>query len=186
MENIREKKLHYYEEGEVLMDDKQIHTLKQTLLGEQDILLLQIKKHQEEVFEEGELSHYDNHPGDEGTALYHETLTRALTEQEIRHLGDIRHALVRIEKGIYSSCEVCGEQINPDRLVALPTASTCIHHADEPKKRSMYHETKEGLVIDDVGALEQLQAYGSSDQWNDTYTEDEDSIEKISNQTKHV
>ncbi|GEM04395.1 hypothetical protein HMI01_13830 [Halolactibacillus miurensis] len=168
------------------MNSEQLQTIKQTLLEEQDTLIEQIKKHKAEVFDDGELSHYDNHPGDEGSALYDETLRRTLTEQEIRHLGDIRHALERMNEGVYHLCEVCGKEINPDRLEALPTTSTCIDHAEHGLDRKLYHESKEGLVIDDVGALEQLQAFGSSDQIGDQDGDNEDPIEKISSHTKHV
>ncbi|MGM0523081.1 MAG: TraR/DksA C4-type zinc finger protein [Bacillota bacterium] len=168
------------------MNSEQLQTIKQTLLEEQDTFLAQIKKHKAEQFDEGELSHYDNHPGDEGSALYDETLRRALTEHDIRHLGDIRHALERMEEGTYHLCEVCGIEINPDRLEALPTTSTCIDHADETLERKMYHESKEGLVIDDVDALEQLQAFGSSDQLSEKDTDHDDPIEKVSSKTKHV
>ncbi len=168
------------------MNSEQLQTIKQTLLEEQDTFIAQIKKHKAEEFDEGELSHYDNHPGDEGSALYDETLRRALTEHDIRHLGDIRHALERMDEGTYHLCEVCGKEINPDRLEALPTTSTCIDHADHVLERKMYHESKEGLVIDDVDALEQLQAFGSSDQLSENKTDHADPIEKVSSKTKHV
>ncbi|MGH9198213.1 MAG: TraR/DksA family transcriptional regulator [Acidimicrobiia bacterium] len=40
--------------------------------------------------------------------------------------NDIKAALVKIEKGTYGRCESCGNQINPDRLEAIPAARQCI------------------------------------------------------------
>lgn len=37
-------------------------------------------------------------------------------------------ALERIEKGTYGTCEVCGEKIEEARLVADPSATTCVAH----------------------------------------------------------
>ena len=39
---------------------------------------------------------------------------------------DIRAALVRIDKGTYGVCAICGDDIAAARLDALPTATRCI------------------------------------------------------------
>lgn len=45
----------------------------------------------------------------------------------LRHeIADIRAALSRIEEGNYGSCAICGKDISPARLEALPTATRCI------------------------------------------------------------
>jgi RNA polymerase-binding transcription factor DksA len=41
---------------------------------------------------------------------------------------DVKKALDKIEKGTYGVCEVGGEEIEPDRLEANPSASTCKKH----------------------------------------------------------
>lgn len=43
-----------------------------------------------------------------------------------REAMEIRAALARIEEGHYGTCAVCGEEIAPARLEALPTATRCI------------------------------------------------------------
>ncbi len=43
-------------------------------------------------------------------------------------LRDINAALERIEKGTYGACEICGEEIDKDRLEANPAATTCKDH----------------------------------------------------------
>ena len=77
----------------------------------------------------GDLSAYDNHPGDEGTELYEREKDLALFEHEREHLHDIEHALAMIEKGTYGRCEVCGKDIPYERLSVLPTATTCSEHS---------------------------------------------------------
>jgi RNA polymerase-binding transcription factor DksA len=53
--------------------------------------------------------------------------TAVLKELEIRY-NDIKDALVKIENGTYGICEVSGEPIEEDRLIANPTARTCKKH----------------------------------------------------------
>jgi len=38
----------------------------------------------------------------------------------------IRSALARLENGTYGECSKCGKPIDPRRLVALPTTTTCL------------------------------------------------------------
>lgn len=46
-----------------------------------------------------------------------------------REIADIRAALSRIEEGSYGVCAVCGNDIAPARMEALPTATRCINCA---------------------------------------------------------
>ena len=43
-----------------------------------------------------------------------------------QEIHEIREALLRIERGEYGVCVSCGDDINPERLKALPTATRCI------------------------------------------------------------
>ena len=43
-------------------------------------------------------------------------------------LGDVEHALTRLDEGTYAACEVCGEPVGDDRLVARPAVRTCARH----------------------------------------------------------
>ncbi|MCB2059084.1 MAG: TraR/DksA family transcriptional regulator [Novosphingobium sp.] len=43
-----------------------------------------------------------------------------------QEIHEIREALLRIERNEYGICVSCGEDINPERLKALPTATRCI------------------------------------------------------------
>lgn len=53
-----------------------------------------------------------------------------LAELETRY-HNIVQALNKIENGSYGICEVCNEQIEPERLDANPAARTCLTHLDE-------------------------------------------------------
>ena len=68
--------------------------------------------------EEGEVA--------EGIEEY-ENNNAVLAQLEIR-LNDVKNALAKIEKGTYGVCEVCGGEIENDRLEANPSAKTCKKH----------------------------------------------------------
>ncbi len=55
--------------------------------------------------------------------------TAVLKELEIRY-NDIKDALVKIEKDAYGVCEISGEPIEEDRLIANPAARTCKKHME--------------------------------------------------------
>ena len=42
-------------------------------------------------------------------------------------------ALEKLESGTFGTCEVCGELIEENRLLILPTARTCVAHIDEER-----------------------------------------------------
>ena len=50
----------------------------------------------------------------------------ALEAIEIHEIHQIQEALKRISEGTYGICAHCGEDIDPKRLKALPTATRCI------------------------------------------------------------
>src|SRR5699024_9392544 len=66
----------------------------------------------------GELSSYDNHPGDMGTELYERGKDIALNEHVEHELEAINKALHAIEEGTYGICRVCSGDIPYDRLKA--------------------------------------------------------------------
>lgn len=56
---------------------------------------------------------------------------RYATEEELEsHYRDVKSALERMEAGTYGTCEVGGEPIEEERLLANPAARTCIAHKD--------------------------------------------------------
>lgn len=60
----------------------------------------------------------------------YEDNTAILKQLEIQY-NKVKEALVRIDVGTYGICNICGEEIEEDRLEANPSADTCIAHRDE-------------------------------------------------------
>jgi RNA polymerase-binding protein DksA len=53
---------------------------------------------------------------------------RLTMENRIRQeLVKVEHALEKIDKGTYGTCDNCGQPIPPERLEALPQASLCLN-----------------------------------------------------------
>ncbi|GAA5143049.1 TraR/DksA C4-type zinc finger protein [Pseudonocardia adelaidensis] len=78
---------------------------------------------------EGALS---QHPGDYGTEVNTtmEADLRVHTIEEQRRR--VQDALERLDEGEYGRCQVCGREIDDERLEARPEARTCREHADTP------------------------------------------------------
>lgn len=70
----------------------------------------------------------DEHDPEGQTIAYERSQLAAVTSQTESHLAEVTAALARVGDGTYGVCEVCNERIDPERLVARPTARTCVHH----------------------------------------------------------
>ncbi|QOR65987.1 TraR/DksA C4-type zinc finger protein [Cytobacillus suaedae] len=118
----------------------------------------------------GELSSYDNHPADEGTALYEREKDLALNEHASRELKDVYIALEKIEDGSYGKCEICGIDIPLERLEVLPTTTYCKEHSPD-QVVSHNRPIEEGVLIPDFGKFEfddkDVEAYDAEDSWQD-------------------
>ena len=78
---------------------------------------------------EGNGLSYDSNFADSSQVTAERGETEALVA-ELRHaLGDVEHALRKVEEGKYGTCESCGNPINPARLEAKPAVRTCINCA---------------------------------------------------------
>jgi DnaK suppressor protein len=51
----------------------------------------------------------------------------SLAEQERRELLAVERALAKMSTGSFGTCEDCGEEIPPKRLMVLPEARLCAH-----------------------------------------------------------
>ena len=76
-----------------------------------------------------ELSSNDQHQGDIGTETFEREKDFSLLEQLEAEIGDLDAALRKIDEGTYGTCEICGREIEPERLEAVPGTRTCIEHA---------------------------------------------------------
>ena len=110
------------------MDDAKARTLleqeRTRLQGIRDGL----QREQEEATSEtgGELSSFDQHPGDSGTETFEMEKNVSLLEQVDDELLEVEAAVQRLERGTYGSCQVCGRPIGDERLEAMPATRFCV------------------------------------------------------------
>src|SRR5690606_9816792 len=119
------------------MTEAQRLKLRNQLLEEKRRLEERLKKNRNFGLEQGmndsigELSGYDNHPGDIGTELYERGKDLALNEEDETRLKRINQALDRMERGEYGICAACGREIPVERLEAVPETAYCVEHEPE-------------------------------------------------------
>lgn len=70
-----------------------------------------------------------NDMGDDASQTTEVSKNLALKQHLERLLAQIEAAIRRIEQGLYGLCERCGQAIHPERLQALPYATTCMQCA---------------------------------------------------------
>jgi len=75
---------------------------------------------------------------DVATELFEQELAAFLNRNVRQHLTDVMDALTRIEEGNFGKCADCGEDINPERLGALPWARRCV-----PCQSQMEHPVRQ-------------------------------------------
>ena len=68
----------------------------------------------------------DEHDPEGATIAFERAQVMAVLEHSQSRLAEIDHALERLAAHSYGTCERCGQQIAPERLVARPSATTCI------------------------------------------------------------
>lgn len=160
----------------------------------------------------GELSSYDNHPADEGTALYEREKDLALNEHAEYELSNINHALEAIKNGSYGICETCGKEIPFERLEAIPQTSFCLDHTPDrtistnrpieegvlmpPFGKFDKDEQDENVGLDSEDSWQEVASYGTSetpsdfafppDHYNDMYNESEESIGYVEDYENYI
>lgn len=132
----------------------------------------------------GELSSYDNHPADDATELFEREKDLALNEMSEEELHDIERALKAIDEGKYGLCAVCGKEIPPERLSAVPSAVTCKEHSpnqsvshDRPIEEEVLQppfgqfdfddDSDESAAYDAEDAFQEVAEFGTSDSPSD-------------------
>ena len=109
------------------MTDDQLRTLKRRLEQEKSVLLQRRKNAGTYEPTDQEMS---QHPADNAMDLTEQTMELTLDGERDYELRLVEAALQRIEQGTYGICVVGGEQIPYKRLEVLPTADTCVEHAE--------------------------------------------------------
>jgi RNA polymerase-binding transcription factor DksA len=74
----------------------------------------------------GELSTYDQHPGEVGTEVFEHEKNQSLLEQVQAELAEVEEAFRRLEAGTYGVCQACRRPIAPERLEAMPATRFCV------------------------------------------------------------
>lgn len=170
-----------------MLKKEQIEVLKQELLELKQTLNDQQERNKDDSLEGvglhdssvgGELSLYDNHPADAGTALFDRTKDFALEEHNDSELDKINNALEAIEKQTYGKCIVCGEDIPYERLEAVPSTLHCVEHSQErkiPTDRPVEEEVLEPAhgnffqhrhnreVVDNEDSFQEVARFGTSE-----------------------
>ncbi len=119
------------------MKDYEIEHFKQRLIKEKDHAHEAFMNHKALGFEDAlrdatqELSSYDNHPADLGSETFEMEKQIAINQHQIKNLRDIDKALAKAENGTYGTCDLCGQNIHPERLEVLPTANLCMPCEEE-------------------------------------------------------
>jgi DnaK suppressor protein len=99
-----------------------------------------LRREQEEATSEtgGELSSFDQHPGDIGTETFEMEKNVSLLEQVSDELQEIEAAFERLERGVYGTCQACGRPIGDERLEAMPAARFCIEDQAKAEREAGY------------------------------------------------
>lgn len=99
-----------------------------------------LQREQEEATSEtaGELSSFDQHPGDLGTETFEMEKNVSLLEQVEDELKETDAASERLERGEYGRCLACGRPIGDERLEAMPAARYCIEDQAKAEREAGY------------------------------------------------
>ncbi len=74
------------------------------------------------------LSEHDIEPEETAQKEAIADVLATLDEQAQKEIRAISRALARMELGEYGSCEICGKEIEMERLEAIPWTSVCSEH----------------------------------------------------------
>lgn len=83
----------------------------------------------------GELSSYDNHPGDLGNETFEAEKNMSFRTREKFLLSEVQTALDKIADGTYGLCEQCHREIGKERLEVRPYTRLCIHCENDMEQK---------------------------------------------------
>ena len=106
--------------------------IKNRLLARQAELEASVARQSENALNSGEADVQDEI--DRVTTSSAKALSLSVGAREADSLADVRSALARLEAGEYGKCVVCGKEIEPARLRAVPETPYCRDHAEEAEK----------------------------------------------------
>jgi RNA polymerase-binding protein DksA len=109
-----------------------IEAIRAQLLADRERMLDRVRRLDDNVHHREEPLPQDF--AEQAVELENQEVLEALDDDARAELRQIQRALQRIEDGTYGSCARCGEDINPDRLAALPEATECIRCASAAER----------------------------------------------------
>jgi RNA polymerase-binding protein DksA len=118
-------------EKQTIMDQETLNQIKQELMERKKRIVEDLNDISREDSHEADkrsakFPEYGDKP-DENAQEISEYTTTVETERILeKTLSDIDKSLKSIDDGKYGICKYCGQEINPKRLLARPTASSCI------------------------------------------------------------
>jgi RNA polymerase-binding protein DksA len=113
------------------LNEATIAEIEKNLLARKKLLENDLKEltrldHHESDNTSAKFPEYGNKP-DENAQEIIDYSTNVATEKVLeKSLEDVKSALERIKKGTYGTCKYCGKPIPEKRLIARPTASSCV------------------------------------------------------------
>jgi DnaK suppressor protein len=81
------------------------------------------------------MSNDEEHDPEGATLGFERAQVAALLDAARLHLRDTEAAMERLHSGTYGRCSVCAKPIAPERLEALPSATTCVGCAQSGRRR---------------------------------------------------
>jgi RNA polymerase-binding transcription factor DksA len=105
-----------------------LDTAKQNLLKLKDEYESRIDKIEDHI--QNPQDDLNEHWEDQAISYRQNDMRKNLMAEARQSLIYVENALSQIENGTYGECEVCGEQIEEQRLEALPYATLCMDHAE--------------------------------------------------------
>jgi DnaK suppressor protein len=80
---------------------------------------------------------------DRASSSYQKEFLFARSNNDRQFLQMVEHALSNISEGIYGECEQCGNEINEQRLEAVPWARHCIACQERLERGELEQQTQE-------------------------------------------
>lgn len=106
------------------MEKDQLKKFQEKLIEMKNEILDDVANENKRFEEEKEVESYSEEY-DLANSILENNLRENLEENDYKMLKQIEKALARIEDGTYNICEVCGKEIEIDRLQMIPYATKC-------------------------------------------------------------
>lgn len=161
--------------------------LKQRLIEERQCIIERIKSIDQGGLNQslgesiGELSVYDNHPGDVASEVFERSKDFSLRDNAMLIIRAIDDALEKMDTGAYGECDVCGKEIFLERLEAVPYTTLCIQCKEDDEKLT---GTGDRPVEEEVMA--DIYSIPFDDEINNVAFDWEDSFQEVARWNEHA